>query len=326
MAPKRKVVDPVSDAEGSGAEDKKAPKKAKGKGPVVPLDPSLPINTAFPAELSFPAKPAGTIRIAAWNICGIQASQKKGFSKYVEAEDSDILVLTETKTSDPGFPVLSEKYPHRYFGVDPKKGYAGTAILSKLEPQSVVFGLPTTAEPLSATAGRIVTLEFENTYVVGTYVPNAGNGLVNLDKKEAWNVAFEKYLRELDAKKAVIWTGDLNVVPTDKDIRNWSTNYNKSAGCTDQEISGFNSQLNPSSESGHKKLIDVWRHLNPDKVGYYTYFSYRFQCRVKGIGWRLDYFVVSERILEKIKTCEIRLEVYGASDHVPLMLEFEGSL
>jgi AP endonuclease 1 len=126
-------------------------------------------------------------------------------------------------------------------------------------------------------------------------VPNAGAKLATLGKKEAWNEAFEAYLRDLDSKKAVIWGGDFNVVPTEADVRNWKTNYNKTAGCTQKEIDGFEAQLNPSAESGHKPLKDAWRQLHPDAVGYYTYFSARFQCREKGIGWRLDSFVVSAR-------------------------------
>jgi AP endonuclease-1 len=181
--------------------------------------------------------------------------------------------------------------------------------LSKIEPLNVTIGLPTAEGDLSLTAGRIVTLEFANSYVVGTYVPNAGAALKEMPRKEAWNAAFERYLRQLDAKKPVIWGGDLNVVPTEQDVRNWKTNYEKSAGCTSKEIHAFNRQLNPEEGSGHEKLIDVWRKLHPDVVGHYSYYSLRFQCRVKGIGWRLDYAVVSERLLGKVKQCEIRQEV-----------------
>ncbi|KAL8293095.1 hypothetical protein RQP46_000789 [Phenoliferia psychrophenolica] len=335
MAPKRKAAAaPASDSDASqhssdeGTKKKaKKPAAKKAAVPVAPLDASLPVNTVFPVDLKpFTPKADGSVRIAAWNVCGIKACEKKGLIAYVVAEDADILVLTETKTGEPSIAELSERYPHRYWGVDPKKGNAGTAVLSKLEPLEVTFGFPDSTEPQAESAGRIVTLEFEKTYVVGTYVQNAGQKLATLDKKEAWNVAFEKYLRILDAKKPVIWTGDLNVVPTERDIRNWKTNYNKTAGCTDSEINAFNAQLNPPVDSGHKKLVDVWRHLHPDLEGHYTYYSYRFQCRVKGIGYRLDFFVLSEQLVEKVKQCEIRLEVYGASDHVPVVLDIEGPL
>ncbi|ORY59440.1 Endonuclease/exonuclease/phosphatase [Leucosporidium creatinivorum] len=334
MPPKasKRKVDVDSDAEVSSHSEseqikKPAAKKSKAKEPVKPLDASLPHNTTFPKDLQpFPTKAEGSVRLSAWNVCGIKACDKKGFRSYLEAEDADIIILTETKSVDPQIKELDDRYEHRYWGTDPKKGYAGTAVLSKIKPVSVVFGLPGTKEPQANSAGRCVTLEFENSYVVGTYVPNAGAKLANLDKKEAWNEAFEAYLRELDAKKAVIWGGDLNVVPTETDVRNWKTNYNKTAGATQQEIDGFEKQLNPSAESGHKPLKDAWRQLHPDAVGYYTYFSARFQCREKGIGWRLDSFVVSERLMEKVKQCEIRLEIYGASDHVPVVLDIEGPL
>jgi AP endonuclease-1 len=133
--------------------------------------------------------------------------------------------------------------------------------------------------------------------------------LKTLPEKAAWNVAFEKYLHQLDERKPVIWIGDFNVVPTELDIRNWKTNYNKSAGVTDTEIEGFNKQLagrRDSDEAGKNKFVDVWRKKNEGLVGHYTYFSYKFQCRVKGIGWRIDLVVASERILDKIGQCEIR--------------------
>lgn len=129
-----------------------------------------------------------------------------------------------------------------------------------------------------------------------------------MDLKEAWNASFEKHVRALETKgkKPIVWTGDLNCVPTDKDIRNWKTNYNKSAGCTQIEIDGLMRQMNPPEGSGHERLVDAWRELHPDLEGHYTYYSYRFSCRTKGIGWRLDSFIVSEQLLSKVNQCEIR--------------------
>ncbi|KAK4703192.1 hypothetical protein P7C70_g3019, partial [Phenoliferia sp. Uapishka_3] len=347
MPPKRKAEaePPASQSSGSEADEpekktKKPAAKKAAKGPVTPLDPSLPHNLTIPVDLEpFPTKAdgidicmecvrnQGLRKEGALGGAGSDRPEKgrgrdeagshrfvtQGLSLYVEAEDADILVLSETKTGEPSIEALTSRYPHRYWGVDPKKGNAGLAILSKLEPIAVTFGMPTTEEAQPESAGRIITLEFENSYVVGTYVQNAGQKLAvrdifgffaslgctdvkqslqNLSKKEAWNVAFETYLRQLTAKKPVIWTGDLNVVPTENDIRNWKTNYNKSAGCTDSEINAFNAQLNPPADSGHEKLVDVWRNAHP----------------------------------EAVKQCEIRLEIYGASDHVPVMLDLEGPL
>ncbi|KAK4053006.1 hypothetical protein OIV83_001739, partial [Microbotryomycetes sp. JL201] len=337
MPPKKRAESPAaSDAESnastSSTTKKPVAKKAKKqKEPVTPLDKSLPTNKQLPDELTpIPARHADAIRISAWNVCGIKSCEKKGLCKYLEAEDADLVVLTETKTDDPKFAWIDEHYPvsariahggggerlmnvsdlqYRYWGVDGKKGYAGTAILSKLEPKGVTMGLPTSKQDQKLSEGRIITLEFDNTYVIGTYVPNAGEGLKNLDKKVEWNEAFEEYLRQLDAKKPVIWTGDLNVIPTELDIRNWKTNYNKSPGVTQKEIDAFKAQLNPKEDTGHAKLVDVWRHMNPELEGHYSYFSRRFDCRTKGIGWRLDFAVVSERLMDKVKACEIRHEI-----------------
>ncbi|GAA5885478.1 hypothetical protein JCM6882_009636 [Rhodosporidiobolus microsporus] len=329
-AKKQKPAKEESDGGGEEEEDKPKPKKAKAKkGPVEPLDASLPTNLTVPDPLALFERPQeGRIRISAWNVAGLRASEKKGFSRYVEAEDADVLVVTETKTPEIALPALDSRYEHRFWGNHSKKGQAGTAIFSKTKPLNVIYGMHDGGEDVSKeeSEGRCVTLEFDNTFVVGTYVPNAGSGLKNMDQKKAWNRAFERYLRELDAKKPVVWCGDLNVVATEKDIRNWKTNYNKSPGCTDDEIDGFSSQLNPPEDSGHKKLVDVWRHFNPDKEGHYTYQAYKFQCRSKGIGWRLDYFVTSERLMPKVKSCEMRHEIWGASDHLPLVLDIEGPL
>lgn len=307
---------------------KKAKRAKKAKEPVKPIDPSVPTNLTVPDNLEpFPRPPEGCIRISAWNVAGLRASEKKGFSRYVNAEDADILVVTETKTPEIDLPALNDRYEYRYWGDHVKKGHAGTAIFSKIKPLNVTRGFPASDEVSAADSeGRMITLEFEKTYLVGTYVPNAGAGLKTLPEKEKWNRAFELYLRELDAKKPVIWCGDMNVVAAPIDIRNWKTNYNKSAGCTDSEINAFKAQLNPEEGSDHQHLVDVWRERNPELEGHYSYYSYKFSCREKGIGWRIDYHVVSERILPKVKSCEIRAGIWGASDHVPLVLDIEGPL
>ncbi|KAF8798158.1 hypothetical protein BYT27DRAFT_7178736 [Phlegmacium glaucopus] len=279
-------------------------------------------NKVLPVNISFPARIQGTLRIAAWNICGLAASQKKGFKHYVEAEDPDILVLTETKVNDvPVDPALKQRYPHQYWSISEKKTYSGTAILSKQKALSVDTTLPGHPDP-SSVKGRIVTLEFETCYLIGTYVVNAGVQLKTLEEKKVWNTHFDAYIRHLDKTKAVIWTGDLNVAPTELDLANPKPNWNKTAGYTEVETTAFKNILKLPD---HRKFVDIWRGMHPEDRQY-TYFSYRFNCRLKGIGWRIDMFVLSERLSDRAKMCEIRGEIYGASDHCPLVLEIEGPL
>lgn len=298
-------------------------KKPKKSGPTVPIHPHLPNNRSFPAKLEFTAKKQSDdiLRISAWNVCGINACEKKGLKTYLTAEDPDIMILSETKVqSEPDLLHLKHQFKYRYWGGDLTKGYAGLAILSKHKPIDVVYGLPTAEDP-SSTRGRMVMLEFSTFFLIGTYTPNAGDNLKFLDRKKQWNVAFEKYLRELDARKPIVWGGDINCALTEKDIRNGPSNWNKAAGYTQVECDGLNSQLNPTEESGHEKMIDVWRQLNPDVEGHYTYYSYRFGCREKGIGWRIDSFIISQRLLDKVSDCQIRQKCYGASDHVPVVID-----
>ncbi|CAE6465911.1 unnamed protein product [Rhizoctonia solani] len=334
-------------------------------------------NKTVPDTLNF--SPSGDkIRISAWNVCGLNACWKKGFDRYIKAEDADIIILTETKISDrPSDPLLTTKYPHQYWSKASKKGYAGTAILSKHEPVSVSYTLDPSANVASGAPeldeddvkGRLVTLEFEKCWVIGTYVPNAGEALKNMDRKVGWQVAFEAHLRKLDAIKPVIWTGDLNVAPTAMDIKNDKSNWNKTAGYTEKETSAFKrvlagppagpstklvisestetthiasadgketttdevttsvevTEVEPSPQGCAGPMVDVWRRLHPTDE-HYTYFSYRFNARLKGIGWRIDHFVVSERLFPKVAACEIRNEIWGASDHCPIVMDFEGPL
>ncbi|KAI0748107.1 Endonuclease/exonuclease/phosphatase [Daedaleopsis nitida] len=323
---KKRKTSTATKAKNTAAKSKSKPTDADEKE----KDPDAqPTNKVLPVNISFAPKAEGTVRIATWNICGLAAAQKKGFKYYVEAEDADILILTETKVNnEPVDPALTQRYPHRHWAISSKKTYSGTAILSKVKPLSVDYTLPGHPDPTSV-KGRIVTLEFESCYVVGTYVVNAGTGLKTLDAKKEWNTHFEAYIRELDKKKLVVWTGDLNVAPTAIDLANPKTNWNKTPGYTEAETSSFARILNASEAEAHDpdvpKFVDVWRKRHPD-LRHYTYFSYRFNCRDKGLGWRLDMFVVSERLEEKVKMCEIRSEIYGASDHCPVVLELDGPL
>ncbi|CAL1704599.1 unnamed protein product [Somion occarium] len=335
MPPKRKASsskrkleesEPDTDAEYSEREVAK-PKAKKAKKSSPPVN-DQPTNKVLPVHIHFPPKNEACMRVATWNICGLAAAQKKGFKYYVEAEDADVLIMTETKVNnDPVDPLLTSRYPHRYWSIADKKSYSGTAILAKHKPLSVDYTLPGHPDPKSV-KGRIVTLEFENLYIIGTYVVNAGTGLKTLDAKNEWNKHFEAYIRDLDKKKPVVWGGDLNVAPTELDLANPKTNWNKTPGYTEAETSAFARILSPPKDAvkeGARPFVDIWRKLHPDKRNY-TYFSYRFNCREKGLGWRLDGFVVSERLVDHVKMCEIRSEIYGASDHCPVVIEIEGEL
>ncbi|KAL0577872.1 hypothetical protein V5O48_004108 [Marasmius crinis-equi] len=348
---KRKIPESDHDSDSEGSK-LKTTKKAKLQSPVPDPD-AQPTNTVLPVQIRFAPRIPGTLRFSAWNVCGLATSQKKGFKFYLEAEDPDILVLTETKmNNEPVDPLLSSRYPHRYWSISEKKGYSGTAVLSNHEPLSVDKTIPGHPEP-SIVKGRIITLEFENHYFIATYVPNAGTNLKTLDVKNEWNKHFTTYIRELDKKKPVIWTGDLNVAPTEigtqpfvlvlvlvlglafdvtfTDLSNAKKNWNKTPGYTEAETTAFRNILRPQpeseddSESPSEQFVDVWRDLHPN-LRHYTYFSYRFSCRTKGLGWRLDTFVLSKRITEKVKMCEIRSDIYGASDHCPITMEYEGTL
>jgi len=324
MSPKR-ANSSKRKAEGSGdeAESSSQLQSKKAKLSSSSSDNTQPTNKVLPVNITFPPRIPGTLRLATWNVCGLAASQKKGFKHYVEAEDPDVLILTETKVNnEPVDPALKERFPYAYWTISGVKGYSGMAILSKRKPLSITKTLPGHPDP-SITKGRIITLEFDTCYVIGTYVVNAGMGLKTLEAKKEWNAHFEAYIRDLDKKKPVIWVGDMNVAPTEMDLANAKKNWNKTPGYTEAETVAFKNILDPPSKN--QKFVDIWRRLHPTDR-HYTYFSYRFNCRMKGIGWRLDMFVLSERIVERVKMCEIRSEIYGASDHCPVVMEFEGTL
>ncbi|KAJ3065287.1 hypothetical protein HK102_007938, partial [Quaeritorhiza haematococci] len=193
-----------------------------------------------------------------------------------------------------------------------KKGYSGVAVFSKTKPLKDTYGIGISEFD---DEGRTITLEYEDFFLIACYIPNAGSKLERLDYKVRYNAAMEAYIRGLEKKKPIIWTGDLNVAHKEIDLARPKTNQ-KSAGFTPEERADFERILNKNSPP----LIDTWRHLHPDQPNGYTYYSYRFQCRVKGIGWRLDYFVVSEKLMPRVVDSVIRSEAYGASDHVPIVL------
>ncbi|PWN24169.1 hypothetical protein BCV69DRAFT_280066 [Microstroma glucosiphilum] len=317
-----------------------APKKSRRKAtaggePDSPAAPSgndifafegCPKTVDIPNPLSFTdsPRPSTSFRIASWNIVSLKSAEPKGLTRYLEAEDADLVVLTETKVNEvPSF-FQSSRYPHQTWGIGSTKSYAGIAILSKIEPLSVQKGLPELADYDSK--GRCITVEFEGCYVVGTYCVNAGEGLKTMEAKKKWNHALSAHLAKLDEKKPVIWTGDLNVVIDERDLAKASAKWNKSPGYTQIECDQHRAFLEGSFLEGAKPFKDVWREKHPDAVGHFTFYGWRGQCRIKGIGWRLDSFIVSERAQEHCTKCEIRHEVYGASDHVPIFADFDAKL
>jgi len=250
------------------------------------------------------------MKITTWNVNGIRAVIKKKFAGSIESIQPDILCLQETKaqvdevkTALTGF----ENY-HFYANSAEKKGYSGTAILSKSKPVRVFYGINM---PEHDTEGRVITADYQDFYLVNVYAPNAGQGLKRLDYKARWNKDFQAYIEGLDKAKPVIICGDLNVAHQAIDLKNDKSNYNKSAGYTEVEIQAFSNLL----QAG---FVDVFRYLYPEKVAY-TYWSYRFKARERNTGWRIDYFVVSARFVKQVKDVIIHTEIMG-SDHCPVSL------
>jgi exodeoxyribonuclease III len=250
-----------------------------------------------------------TTKIISWNVNGIRAVLQKGFLDFVKKEDPNILCLQETKAHPDQVDEMLKQYKHHYWNSAEKKGYSGTAIFSKLEPLSVNYGVD---EDNHKGEGRIITLEFEKYYLVTVYTPNSGRGLVRLDYRKEWDLKFLKYVKSLE--KPVIICGDLNVAHTEIDLKNAKSNYNKTAGYTQTEIDGLQNYL----DNG---FIDSFREFNKEPNNY-TYWSYMFSARSKNIGWRIDYFLVSEELKGKLKDAFILSSVMG-SDHCPVGIELK---
>ncbi|KDN45593.1 hypothetical protein K437DRAFT_278429 [Tilletiaria anomala UBC 951] len=281
--------------------------------------------------LEYSLRPEGQVRIVSWNVSSFNSCEKKGLFKYLEVEQPDIVVLTETKVNEaPDMHPGLSAYPHRYWGIDAKtKGYAGVAVFSKIKPLKATIGMPLHPKEYN---GRIITLEFSKHFLVGTYVTNAGEGLAKMSNKQQWNAAFAEYIKELDAQKPVIWCGDLNVMLDQRDLSAPKKKWNKQPGYSKIECDAHRVLLEGKDRGEGRKLVDVWRVSHPDAVGHFTFYSFRGACRGKGIGWRLDSFIISERALGSDKSrafvqqCEIRHEVYGPSDHVPVICDVLGPL
>ena len=250
------------------------------------------------------------MKLISWNVNGLRACLSKGFGDYFAAQNADFFCLQETKMQPGQAQIPAEGY-HEYFYSAEKKGYSGTAILTKHEPLSVAYGM---GSELHDHEGRLITLEYENFFMVTVYTPNSQRELTRLQYRLCWEEDFRMYLKKLDEKKPVIVCGDMNVAHTEIDLKNPKTNVNN-AGFTPQERAAFTKLL----DSG---FVDTFRHLYPDVTGAYSWWSYMFNARANNAGWRIDYFLVSERIKDKIKAAEIHSDVFG-SDHCPVLLEID---
>lgn len=253
------------------------------------------------------------MKLISWNVNGVRAVMKKEFMDSFTSMNPDVLCLQETKAQDDQvLEALKEvKGYHIYTNAAEKKGYSSTAIISKQKPISVNYGLGIKKHD---NEGRVITAEYDNFYLVTAYVPNSQNGLKRLDYRIEWDADMKAYLQNLDKKKPVAFCGDLNVVHTEMDIKNHKSNYNKSPGYTQKEIDGLEEFLNGG-------FTDTFRALNPEEIKY-SWWSYRFNSREKNTGWRLDYFLTSDRILNKVKTAEIHNDIFG-SDHCPVSITLE---
>lgn len=250
------------------------------------------------------------MKLVSWNVNGIRACVKKGFMDYFEEVDADMFCLQETKLQE-GQIELDLKGYYQYWNYAEKKGYSGTAIFTKEKPLSVNYGIDIEEHDKE---GRVITLEYEDFYLVNVYTPNSQRELARLDYRMKWEDDFRDYLLELDENKPVILCGDLNVAHKEIDLKNPSSNR-KSAGFTDEERDKMSKFL----ESG---FIDSFRHFYPDKEGAYTWWSYITRARERNAGWRIDYFVVSEKLEDRMIDAKIHSEIMG-SDHCPVVLEIE---
>ena len=248
------------------------------------------------------------MKFISWNVNGLRACMNKGFQDFFNREDADFFCLQETKLQAGQITMDIPGY-HEYWNYAQKKGYSGTAIFAKNEPLSVSLGVG--KEDLD-TEGRMITLEYPDFFLVTCYTPNAQRGLARIDHRLNWDEAFRNRLKELDAIKPVIVCGDLNVAHQEIDLKNPSSNRGN-AGFSDEERGSFSTLLNAG-------FTDSFRHLYPDATGAYTWWSYMFNARANNAGWRIDYFLVSCRIADKITATPIYSDVMG-SDHCPVGLE-----
>ncbi len=247
------------------------------------------------------------MRLISWNVNGFRSCLDKGFANFFEEQNADFFCIQETKMQEGQAQFLPEGY-FQYWNSAEKKGYSGTAVFAKREPLSVSYGL---GIPAHDTEGRAITLEYEDFYLLCVYTPNAQRELARLDYRMAWEDALRDYIKRLDAKKPVIYCGDLNVAHEEIDLKNPKTNH-QSAGFSDEERAKFSQLLGEG-------FADTFRALYPDRV-LYSWWSYMYHAREKNAGWRIDYFVVSNRLLPRVRDSFILTEVMG-SDHCPVGIE-----
>ena len=249
------------------------------------------------------------MKLISWNVNGLRACVTKGFMDYFEEADADVFCIQESKLQEGQISLELEGY-HQYWNYAEKKGYSGTAVFTKEKPLSVAYGMEIEKHDQE---GRVITLEFKDFFLVTVYTPNAQEGLARLDYRMEWEDEFRGYLKKLDEQKPVIVCGDRNVAHQEIDLKNPKTNR-KSAGFSDQEREKFGCLLNAG-------FIDTYRYLYPDKVEY-SWWSYRFKAREKNAGWRIDYFLISEGLRDRLKDAKIHTSVMG-SDHCPVELDLQ---
>ena len=250
------------------------------------------------------------MKFISWNVNGLRAVVGKGFSDIFKELDADFFCLQETKMQAGQLDLEFDGY-RSYWNYAEKKGYSGTAIYSRHEPLSVSYGIGIEEHDHE---GRVITLEMPDFYLVTCYTPNSQDGLRRLDYRMTWEDAFRAYLLELDKKKPVIVCGDLNVAHQEIDLKNPKTNR-KNAGFTDEEREKMTTLLGAG-------FTDTWRFFNPDATDIYSWWSYRFKAREKNAGWRIDYFLVSNRLQEQLTDAKIHTEIYG-SDHCPVEVDIQ---
>ncbi len=250
------------------------------------------------------------MKMISWNVNGLRACLGKGFMDYFNAQEADFFCLQETKMQQGQAEIPAEGYV-QFWNSAVKKGYSGTAIFAREAPLSVRYGLGIEAHDQE---GRVITLEYEGFFLVTVYTPNAQRELTRLKYRMQWEEDFRAYLKALDAQKPVVVCGDLNVAHREIDLKNAKQNVGN-AGFTDEE----REQMTRTLGSG---FVDTFRHLYPDRTGCYSWWSYMFNARRNNAGWRIDYFLVSERVKDRIREARIDADVYG-SDHCPVVLEID---
>lgn len=251
------------------------------------------------------------LKIVSWNVNGIRASLKKGFLEYIQKEDPDILCLQETKAVQGQAEIDLPQYEEFWNSPNVIKGYSGTAIFTKVKPISVIYDIGIENHDQE---GRVITAEFKDFYLVDVYVPNSKRELERLEYRQEWDKAFLVFLKKLEENKPVIFCGDLNVAHKEIDLARPKQNT-KSAGFTQEERTGMDNFINAG-------FIDTFRHLYPEKLDQYTWWSYMGSARANNVGWRIDYFCVSPQLIKNVKEAFIRPEVM-TSDHCPVGIEIE---